>query len=209
MGVHGNIKPCLEITLGILYLLFLTFYISNSNTNHIWKETFKHLSLQQTGTPNECQTQESVWTLNWVNVAFIIAQCTNGYLKLIPLRFLETILSHVDSIWSHLPWKTGQNLLFITRYNCQAGYAAEVGDIVEIPIVRRKCTFAWFVLPRDLGSSFLMWHFSFLFLSIITMYSGKIHRHEYTPQTQSARLYSVVKQYIDLYIKKGDIVFQQ
>lgn len=51
--------------------------------------------------------------------------------------------------------------------------------------------------------------FSFLFLSIITMYSGKIHRHEYTPQTQSARLYSVVKQYINLYIKKGDIVFQQ
>lgn len=121
-----------------------------------------------------------------------------------------------DSIWSHLPWKTGQNLLFITRYNCQAGCAAEVGDFVEIPIVRRKCTFAWFVLSRDLGSSFLMWHFHFHFIFIleypdfiITMYSGKIHRHEHTPQTQSARLYSVVKQYINLYIKKGDIVFQQ
>lgn len=33
------------------------------------------------------------------NVAFIVAQCTNECLMLIPLRFLETILSHVEILF--------------------------------------------------------------------------------------------------------------
>lgn len=47
-----------------------------------------------------------------------------------------------DSFWSHLPWKTGQNLLFITQHNCRAGCITEVGEIAEIPILTRKysCT---------------------------------------------------------------------
>lgn len=47
-----------------------------------------------------------------------------------------------DSIWSHLPWKTGQNLLFITQHNCWAGCITEVGEIAEIPILKRiySCT---------------------------------------------------------------------
>lgn len=42
-----------------------------------------------------------------------------------------------DSIWSHLPWKTGQNLLFITQHNCWAGCITEVGEIAEIPVLKR------------------------------------------------------------------------
>lgn len=47
-----------------------------------------------------------------------------------------------DAIWSHLPWKTGQNLLFITLYNCRPGRITEMGEIAEIPILKRKysCT---------------------------------------------------------------------
>lgn len=47
-----------------------------------------------------------------------------------------------DSIWSHLPWKTGQNLLFITQHNCRAGCITEVGEITAIPILKGKysCT---------------------------------------------------------------------
>lgn len=55
------------------------------------------------------------------NVAFIIARCTNECSQLIPLRLLETILSHVGILFGAIcSGKSGQNLLFITQYYCRA-----------------------------------------------------------------------------------------
>lgn len=55
-------------------------------------------------------------------VFFFIAHCTNERSQLIPLRFLETILSHVEILFGAIcHGKTGQNLLFITQHNCGAG----------------------------------------------------------------------------------------
>lgn len=65
---------------------------------------------------------------------FFIARCTNECSQLIPARFLETILSHVEILFGAIcHGKTGQNLLFITRHNCQAGCITEVEEITEIP----------------------------------------------------------------------------
>lgn len=59
-------------------------------------------------------------------------------MQLIPLRFLETILSHVEILFGAIcHGKTGQNLLFITQHNCGAGCITEVGEITEIPILWR------------------------------------------------------------------------
>lgn len=66
---------------------------------------------------------------------FFIARYTNECAQLIPLRFLETILSHVEILFGAIcHGKTGQNLLFITQHNCRAGCITEVEEITEIPI---------------------------------------------------------------------------
>lgn len=58
-----------------------------------------------------------------------------------------------DSIWSHLPWKTGQDSLFITQHNCRAGSVSEVGEIAEIPTVRGRY-FGRLLETTGLGEAF-------------------------------------------------------
>lgn len=89
--------------------VLLTFCISGYDKDRRWtlvvylyiKQHFKH------ATPNKHpKTQKRVRTLNCrrrcrrkENLGFIIAHCTNECLQLIPLRFLETILSHVEILF--------------------------------------------------------------------------------------------------------------
>lgn len=73
-----------------------------SRPKHVCENTI-NLSLRQTLNMQlqiKTQNSEYVRTSNWdTNLAFIIAHCTNECLQLIPLRFLETILSHVEMLF--------------------------------------------------------------------------------------------------------------
>lgn len=107
------------------------------------------------------QTPKYVRTLNWVAHARR-EKCSLYHCSLHKptlAAYSTEILGNYsvtcwDSIWSHLLWKTGQNLLFITQHNCRAGCIAGVGEIAEIPVLRRKHTsFAHPTLTTDRGSA--------------------------------------------------------
>ena len=118
------------------------------------ERTTIHLSLHQTRlqtpnltsqTPEICENFKLGHRCNMIeNVAFIIAHCTNKCLQLIPLRFLETILSHVEILFGAICHGKRDRIYYLLHSIIAGpGVLLEVGDIdTEIPILMRKysCT---------------------------------------------------------------------